>query len=112
MMVARLEIEEMNPQPRIDVPMERIVAFCDKWKVREFALFGSVLRDDFGPDSDVDVLVTLDDDAPWSLYEWVDMIDELKQIFGRNVDLIEKTAIRNPFRRASILRTHQVLYAA
>jgi len=97
---------------QIDIPQEKIEAFCRKWKVKEFALFGSVLRDDFRPDSDVDVLVTLEETWPWSLDEWVDMIEELKVIFGRDVDLVEKTAIRNPFRRQSILSSYQVLYAA
>ena len=96
----------------LDIPMDRIEAFCRKWKVREFSLFGSVLRDDFRPDSDVDVLILLEDDAPWDLYDWVDMIDELKVIFGREVDLVEKSAIRNPFRRRAVLRDRQVIYAA
>jgi hypothetical protein len=102
----------MVGQPHISVPMEQIRAFCHKWKVKEFALFGSVLHDDFRADSDVDVLVTLEEDAPWSLYEWVDMIEELKVMFGRNVDLVEKTAIQNPFRRRNIFNSHKVLYAA
>lgn len=102
----------MSSELPIDVPMERITAFCEKWKVRELAVFGSVLREDFGPDSDVDVLITLEDDAPWSMFEWVDMIEELKGIFGRDVDLVEKTAIRNPFRKRNILQSHRVLYAA
>jgi predicted nucleotidyltransferase len=89
-----------------------ISEFCRKWKIKELALFGSVLRDDFGPDSDVDVLVTFEPDVPWSLYEWVDMIEELKAIFGREVDLVEKTGLRNPFRRHEILTTKQVIYAA
>jgi len=97
---------------KITVHRKRIEVFCRKWKVKEFSLFGSVLTDDFQPDSDVDVLVTLDEDAKWSLFEWVDMIDELKDIFGRDVDLVEKTAIRNPFRRHHILRTHEVVYVA
>ena len=95
-----------------DLPTEKIEAFCRKWKIAEFALFGSVLSEEFGPDSDVDVLITLQQDAPWSLFEWVDMIDELKEIFGRDVDLVEKTAIRNPFRRHHILKSHRVIYAA
>ena len=99
-------------RPHIDIPTERIAEFCRKWKIREFSLFGSVLRDDFGPESDVDVLVVLDDAAEWDLFDWVDMIEELKVIFGRDVDLVDKTAIRNPFRRQSILRSHEVIYAA
>ncbi|MEE9910392.1 MAG: nucleotidyltransferase family protein [Deltaproteobacteria bacterium] len=99
-------------QPRIDIPMESIKAFCAKWKVAEFSLFGSVLRDDFQLDSDIDVLLSFKDNSAWSLYDFVDMKDELKSIFGREVDLIEKEAIRNPYRRCSMLAEHEVLYAA
>ncbi len=102
----------MNQTPGIPIPMDQIKAFCSKWRVREFSLFGSVLREDFGPASDIDVLVALDDAAPWSLYEWLDMIDELKELFGRDVDLVEKCAIRNPLRRRAILEGSKVLYAA
>jgi hypothetical protein len=96
---------------QVDIPMGRIRDFCRKWKVRELSLFGSVLGEDFRPDSDVDVLVWLQDDAPWSLFEWMDMVEELKAIFGRDVDLVEKTAIRNPFRRHHILKNREVIYA-
>jgi len=96
----------------IPIDRPRIADFCRRWKIKELSLFGSVLRDDFRPDSDVDVLILLEEDAPWSLYEWVDMIDELKVIFGRDVDLVEKSAIENPFRKRSILSTAEVLYAA
>ena len=97
---------------QIDLPMAKIRDFCRKWKIKEFSLFGSVLREDFRPESDVDVLILLEDDAPWDLFDWVDMIEELKTILGRPVDLVEKSAIRNPFRRHHILRTHKVIYAA
>ena len=97
---------------QIDIPMDPIREFCRKWKVRELSLFGSVLRGDFRPDSDVDVLVSLEDDAPWSLMEWVEMIEELKTIFGRDVDLVDQSAIRNPFRRHTIMTTREVVYAA
>lgn len=91
---------------------EELTEFCARWRIRELAVFGSALREDFGPDSDVDVLVTLEKDVPWSLFDWMDMIEQLKQIFGRDVDLVEKTAIRNPFRRNLVLKNHRVLYAA
>lgn len=96
----------------IQFDKDRIVEFCSKWKITEFSFFGSALRDDFAPESDVDIMVTLEPDAPWSLYDWVDMIDELKGIFRREVHLVEKTGIRNPFRRHEILRTREVFYAA
>lgn len=98
--------------PQIDVPRERVTEFCQRWHVRELALFGSVLRDDFGPESDVDVLIDFADAAEWSLYDWVDMIDELRHIFGRDVDLVSKEGLRNPFRRHAILTTREIVYAA
>lgn len=96
----------------IPVDREKVAAFCRKWKVRELSLFGSVLRDDFGPESDVDVLVELAPDSEADLFDWVDMIDELRTIFGRDVDLVERTAIENPYRRRHILGTSEVLHAA
>ena len=104
--------ETCDGESEIEVQTERIQAFCRKWRVRELALFGPVLSEDFRPDSDVDVLVSLEEDAPWSAFDLVDMVDELKSIFGREVDLLEKEALRNPFRRHSILSNREVLYAA
>lgn len=97
----------------VQLPIDhaRITAFCRKWKIREFALFGSVLRDDFRPESDIDVLVSLEPDAPWSLWEWIDMKEELAGLLGRDVDLVEKDGLRNPFRRHAILTSKQVIYA-
>ena len=94
------------------VSQEKIAEFCRRWQIVEFALFGSIVRDDFGPESDVDVLVTFTPDAPWSLFELVEMQEELKDIFGRDVDLIEEDALKNPFRRRLILRDKEVIYAA
>jgi len=78
----------------------------------EFSLFGSVLRDDFRSDSDIDVLLSFEENSTWGLYDLVDMKDELQAIFGRKVDLVEKEAIRNPYRRRSMLTEQEVLYAA
>lgn len=96
----------------MDIPKHKIADFCRKWKVIEFALFGSVLSKDFRPDSDIDVLVSFSEDAKWSLFDIVRMQNELNEIFGREVDLVEKDAIRNPFRRHSILRSKEIIYAA
>jgi len=97
---------------QIAIPMERIVEFCRKWKIAELSLFGSVLREDFRADSDVDVLVEFEPGVPWSLCDWIDMIDELKAIFGRDVDLVSKRGLRNPFRRHAIMTNREVIYAA
>ncbi len=94
------------------VDQDRIVRFCRRWRVTEFALFGSALREDFRPDSDVDVLVTFEPDAPWTLWDLSTMRAELEEIFGRSVDLVEKKGLRNPFRRQAILSGSRVIYAA
>ncbi|HZF11538.1 MAG TPA: nucleotidyltransferase family protein [Thermoanaerobaculia bacterium] len=99
-------------QVRIPIDHDRIAEFCRRWQITEFSLFGSVLRDDFRADSDVDVLVTFTSDAPWSLLDLIAMRDELQELFGREVDLVEKEGLRNPFRRQSILRQKEVIFAA
>ena len=95
----------------ISINKQAVAVFCKKWKIVEMSLFGSVLRDDFKPDSDIDVLVTFSPEAQWSLWDFPQMQDELKAIFGREVDIVEKDALKNPFRRHSILTTRQVVYA-
>ena len=91
---------------------QEIEEFCRRWQVAELALFGSILTDDFGPDSDIDILVTFADEASWSIFDLASMQEELEQLFGRPVDLIEKDAIRNPFRRHHILANKRDIYAA
>jgi predicted nucleotidyltransferase len=100
------------PRPKINIPKAKIEAFCLRWKIKEFALFGSVLREDFRPDSDIDVLVSFAPDGGITFDNRVEMLDELAGIFGREVDMVEKNAIRNPFRRHDILTTKEVVYAA
>ena len=100
---------------KIAVPPQKIADICHRWKVTEFSLFGSVLRDDFRPDSDVDVLVTFAPNSRVSLFSLVQMEDELKNLFGRDVDLVERAAIEkseNYIRRKSILSNAQVVYVA
>jgi uncharacterized protein len=102
-------------KPAIELPTERIAAFCDRWQVAEFALFGSVLRDDFRPDSDIDVLLDFSPNAKRGLTETIQMCDELEIIFDRKVDLIVKSAINrsdNWLRRQNILESAQTIYAA
>jgi predicted nucleotidyltransferase len=96
----------------IDIDLARVAELCRRRGIRELALFGSVLRDDFRPDSDVDVLVVFDDNARISLLDIAAIRDELAFIVGRDVDLVEKASLRNPFRRREILRTAETVYAA
>jgi len=97
---------------KIDIPKDKISEFCRRRQVKELAIFGSALRDDFRPDSDVDVLVVFHDGAKRNLFDHIEAEEELKQIFGREVDLVEKKAVRNPFRRHHILSNFEVIYAS
>jgi predicted nucleotidyltransferase len=99
-------------QSRIPLPLKEIESLCRKWRIRELSLFGSVLRDDFRPGSDVDVLVTFEPDAHWSLFDFIDLQDELAGLLQRRVDVVSERGLRNPFRRKEILGTRQVVYAA
>ncbi len=92
-----------------------IARFCQKNKIRRLALFGSVLREDFRPDSDVDVLVEFSTDAKHGLFALSRMEDELRHIFGREVDLVDRAAVeqsRNYIRRKEILASLETIYAA
>ncbi len=97
---------------RIPLNKAKIAAFCKRWKISEFSLFGSVLRNDFRPDSDVDVLVSFMQEAKWSLWDLIEMQEQLEKMFGRKVDLVEKEALRNPYRRHSILNGREIFYVA
>ena len=100
---------------QVPIDRERLSAFCRKWKVSELALFGSVLREDFGPESDVDVLVTFSSDAEWSLFDETRMEEELAAIFGCRVDLVSRRAVEhseNWIRREGILTSAEPVYVA
>ncbi len=99
-------------KPRIAIPQEQIEAFCRKWRVREFSLFGSVLRDDFRPDSDVDVLVSFQEHPEIGLWDLAEMAEELESLYARKVDLVIKEGLYNPHRRKEILARREILYAA
>lgn len=92
---------------------DAIKSFCQRWKIQELALFGSALRGDFGADSDIDLLVSFDEDADWSLLEHVQIQFELQEMLGRDVDLVNKRALkrsRNWIRREEILRTASPIF--
>ena len=99
----------------VELSEEKVSAFCQKWKIQELSLFGSVLRDDFGPESDIDILVTFRKDAKHTLFDLVHMEDELKEIFGREIDMVSRRGIefsRNHLRRSTILDSAEIVYAA
>ena len=103
------------PIMKISPKREEIAAFCQRWQITELAFFGSVLRDDFRPDSDVDVLVTFAPGIEWSLFDHIAMEEELSARLGRKVDLVNRRALErssNWMRRKAILETAEPFYAA
>lgn len=96
----------------IPIDLEAIKAYCEKYGIREFALFGSVLRDDFDDESDVDVLLEFEEGRGFTFLGLPEMIDEIESQFGRPVHLVDKKNIRNPFMRRSILSSYEVVHAS
>ncbi len=100
---------------RLNIDELQLQHFCHRWGIKELELFGSVLRDDYRPESDVDVLVTFDRSARWSLLDHQTMGEELSRMLGRTVDLISRRAVErgsNWIRRKEILETAEPWYAA
>lgn len=98
-------------EDRIKASPAQIAEFCQRWHITEFALFGSVLRDDFRPDSDIDVLLTFSPEQWLTWDDWQAMQTEIETLFKRKVDLVSKQYLKNPYRRHEILNTRQVIYA-
>lgn len=99
----------------IKIPEHKILDFCQRWQIEELAVFGSVLGEDFQPNSDIDLLVTFAENHQWTLFDFVDMQDQLEEIFARKVDLVSKHGIeksRNYIRRQNILNSNKVIYEA
>lgn len=96
---------------RLNVSLTQISEFCQRWHIIELSLFGSVLREDFRPDSDVDVLVTFSSAYRLTFRDWIAMKAQIEEMFRRKVDLTQKKLLKNPYSRAEILQTHQVIYA-
>lgn len=87
-----------------------IVDFCDRWHVEELSLFGSVIRNDFRPNSDIDVLVVFDPSVKRGLFDQMEAKQALAALFGRKVDLTEKRLLKNPFSKVEILQTCRIIY--
>ena len=102
----------MMSQNNIHIPRSEIINYCRQHHIIEFALFGSVLTENFNPTSDIDILVTFDPDCHYSLYEVMDIQNDLKNMLGCDVDLVEKQGLKNPFRRHEILNHMEIIYAA
>jgi predicted nucleotidyltransferase len=95
----------------VEIPSERLADLCRRYRVRELSLFGSALREDFGPDSDVDVLVEFEPSAQVGFLTLSKMRRELSALLGRRVDLVPKRGLKEKIRQG-VLDSARVIYAA
>lgn len=95
---------------RLGLDVAWLAAYCERWGIAELSLFGSVLRDDFRADSDVDMLVEYRPGYPTGAWGIVDVMLEGEERIGRPVDLVEPRLLSNPYRRREILATARLLY--
>jgi len=102
----------MKIRDSIEISDDQIESFCRRWKIAELSLFGSVLRNDFSEQSDIDVLISFKDQAQYGIDEHLAMVAELESIFGRRVDLVTKRSLKNPYVRRTILSSREVIHAA
>jgi predicted nucleotidyltransferase len=100
----------MSGQIQIEIPREQVAEFCRRHHIRKLSLFGSVLRDDFGPESDIDVLVEFEPEAMITIQDIIQMEEELTALLGRKVDLVDRSGLRNPFRRHEILNSQETIF--
>jgi len=99
----------------IELPYDALADYCRRWKITKMEVFGSILREDFGPESDVDFLVTFDPGARLTLFDLVHAEGELSSIVGRPVDLVEREPVersKNWIRRRSILENARAIYVS
>jgi hypothetical protein len=99
----------------LGIPAEKIADFCRRWKIKRLAIFGSAAKGELRPASDIDLLVTFNQDADWTMFDHFTMEEELSDLFGRDVDLISLRAVEenpNPISRREILKSARQIYAA
>ena len=105
--------DKLTTTSAVSIPKDRLVDFCRRWKVAELSLFGSALREDFRPDSDVDLLISFAPGVTWGFDDLLTMKEELQTLFGRAVDLVERRLVEaseNYIRRKHILSHLEPLY--
>jgi uncharacterized protein len=98
--------------PKIDIDENIIISLAIKYNIKELAIFGSALREDFDEKSDIDILIQFKDNKEYSYFDIMEIKDDFEIKLGKEVDIIEKDGLRNPYRRESILNTAKVIYAA
>ncbi len=104
-------LKKMNDKGII-ISEQDIIHISMKYHIQKLEVFGSVLRSDFTSESDIDLLITFDENADLSLFDLMDLETELSEIFKRHVDIVEPASLVNPIRRKNILTTSELIYAA
>jgi predicted nucleotidyltransferase len=98
--------------PQLDFDPAKLEELCHRWQIVELWVFGSAARNEMRPDSDVDLMVRFAEGDPWGLWDFVTLQDELPGVFGREVEVMEKGPIRNPYKRRSIERDLKLLLSS
>jgi predicted nucleotidyltransferase len=89
-----------------------VVSLCKRYYITEMSIFGSSIRDDFTQDSDIDILVSFEQNSEITLFEIIELEKEFSRIINREVDIVEKESLKNPIRKNKILSTREIIYAA
>ncbi len=97
--------------PKIDIDETKLRNLAREFAIKELYLFGSVLRPDFNEQSDIDIMVSFRDNVHYSYFDFFEIRERFKNIFQRDVDLIEKESLKNPYRKKAILSTARKIYA-
>ncbi|MDR1896114.1 MAG: nucleotidyltransferase domain-containing protein [Prevotellaceae bacterium] len=102
---------EKLQQNGVSLNYDELVAICKKYYINELSIFGSSLRDDFNKNSDIDILVSFNEKSDISLFDIMDLEKEFSELLNREVDIVEKEALKNPIRKNKILSTREIIYA-
>lgn len=97
--------------PKLPIDKEEIVAIAHEFSIQSISLFGSALRVDFRQESDIDLLIELSPEREYSFFDLLEIKSRFEQLFKRKVDVIEKSSLRNPYRKKTILKTAREIYA-
>ena len=107
-----MEVMEKLQKNGIFFKIDDIVSVCKKYRIMELSVFGSSIRDDFTQQSDVDILVSFNQNSEINLFDIMELEKEFSLILNREVDVVEKESLKNPIRKNKILSTREIIYAA
>lgn len=98
--------------PKTDIDEKLLAEVAQEFQICELSLFGSVLRDDFNQESDIDILIVFKEGVQYSYFDICDLQEKLEALCNRKIDIVEKASLKNPYRRSEILKNARIIYAA